>query len=154
MTTNDPTLANTRFLIDRAAHCVRFYRTLDASPAQVFAAWTKPDQVSSWWDPSGQALAACEIDLRPGGTFKFLTQGHPDMPFTGKYTEIVPNERLAFEALGATGRVSIMETAGGTKLSVEIQCRSEEHLQQFLDMGVHEGTAQTLDNLVTRIARH
>jgi uncharacterized protein YndB with AHSA1/START domain len=125
---------------------------LDASPAQVFAAWTKPDQVSSWWDPTGQALVACEIDLRPGGAFKFVPRDHP--AFTGTYTEIVPNERLAFEALGAVGRVAIVPAAGGSKLSVEIQCRSAEHLQQFLALGVHEGTARTLDNLAIQIARH
>jgi hypothetical protein len=32
---------------------------------------------------------------------------------------------------------------------VEIQCQSADHLDQYLKMGVHTGTARTLDNLVT-----
>jgi len=56
------------------------------------------------WPP--RALTTCEIDLRPGGAFRFVSDGHPDMPFTGTYREIAPPDRLVFEAIGATGRVS------------------------------------------------
>jgi uncharacterized protein YndB with AHSA1/START domain len=89
-----------------------------------------------------------EIDLRPGGAFRFVTQGHPEMPFTGIYHEITPPDRLIFEALGATGRVMLRESAGKTHMTVQIECRSAEHLEQYLKMGVDVGTAQTLDNLV------
>ena len=152
MPTDNNALPGTRFVIDRATHCIRFDRILDASPAAVFAAWTDPAQVSCWWDPSGEPLETCEIDLRPSGAFTFVPQGHQDRPFTGTYTEIVPHERLVFETLGATGRVLIGPTAGGTKLTVEIQCRSEESLQQFIAMGVQNGTARTLDNLAMHLA--
>ena len=40
------------------------------------------------------------------------------------------------------------DPAGETHMVVEIQCRSAEHLDQFLEMGVQTGTSQTLDNLV------
>jgi hypothetical protein len=73
------------------------------------------------------------------------------MPFAGTYLEIVPFERLTFEAFGAIGRVLVDEDGEDTRLSVEIQCRSAEHLQQFLQLGVDEGTSRTLDNLVTYI---
>jgi uncharacterized protein YndB with AHSA1/START domain len=96
-------------------------------------------------------LAVCDIDLRPGGSFKFVTRAHPEMPFVGKYLEIVPSHRLIFEALGATGRVLLEETGGKTHLAVEIECRSADHLDQFLKNGVDVGTSQTLDNLVAHI---
>ena len=142
---------NARLVIDRTAHCIRLERRFSASPAQVFEAWTKPEHVACWWDPAGQPLATCEIDLRPGGTFTFVPKSRPDMPFAGTYLEIVPSERLTFEAFGAIGRVLVDENGENTRLSVEIQCRSAEHLQQFLRSGIDEGTSRTLDNLVTYI---
>ena len=135
-------------VVDRQSHTIRFERRLDAPRAEVFEAWTTPAQLACWWDPSGEPLAACEIDLRAGGSFNFVSRGQPDMPFSGVYREISPPRRLVFEAMGATGRVMLEDAAGGTHMVVEIACQSEDHLDQFMKMGVHQGTAQTLDNLV------
>ena len=144
--------AQTAFTIDHAAHRISFARHLKARPSQVFDAWTKPERIAQWWDPSGHPLAVCEIDLRPQGAFKFVPRGRPDMPFTGIYLEIVANERLVFDVTGAIGRVLFAEADRGTALTVQIQCRSAEHLQQYLRLGIHEGTARTLDNLVGYVA--
>ncbi len=73
------------------------------------------------------------------------------MPFAGVYLEIASPERLIFEALGSTGRVVLRESGGKTHMTVEIECRSAEQLEQFLKMGVAVGTAQTLDNLVAYV---
>jgi uncharacterized protein YndB with AHSA1/START domain len=134
--------------VDRASHALRLTRDLDASRAEIFAAWTKPEQVACWWDAAGEPLAVCEIDLRPGGAFKFVSKGHPEMPFTGVYKEIAPPDRLVFDAMGSTGRVTLREADGKTHMVVEIVCRSDEQLDQFLKMGVNVGTGRTLDNLV------
>ena len=75
------------------------------------------------------------------------------MPFAGTYREIARPGRLIFEALGATGRVMLEEAHGGTRMTVEIECRSAEQLDQYLKMGVDVGTAQTLDNLVAYARR-
>jgi uncharacterized protein YndB with AHSA1/START domain len=137
------------FSIDEATHTIRFVRELDAAVARVFAAWTEPEQLARWWDATGEKLAACEIDLRPGGAFRFVTSHHPDKPFTGVYTEILPATLLAFEANGASGKVMLAERAGGTRMTVEIACRSADHLAQFVAMGVAAGTSRTLDNLAS-----
>jgi uncharacterized protein YndB with AHSA1/START domain len=134
--------------IDRGAHTIRLTRVFDAPRADIFQAWTRPEHVSCWWDAAGGVLATCEIDLRPGGAFRFVSKGHPDMPFTGTYREIAPPDRLVFEAIGATGRVILKDVAGKTHMTVEIECRSAEQLEQFIKMGVDVGTSQTLDNLV------
>jgi uncharacterized protein YndB with AHSA1/START domain len=140
--------AKTGLEIDRATHTIRLTRVFDASRPQIFEAWTKPEQVTCWWDAAGAPLTACEIDLRPGGAFKFVTQSNREMPFAGVYREITPPDRLVFEAMGATGRVVLQSIADKTHMTVEIECRSAEHLDQFLKMGVDVGTSQTLDNLV------
>jgi uncharacterized protein YndB with AHSA1/START domain len=141
------------FTIDQATHTIRFVRELDAPAARVFAAWTEPQQLARWWDPSGEKLAACEIDLRPGGAFRFVASHHPDKPFTGVYSEIVFPTLLAFEANGATGKVMLAERAGGTRMTVEIACRSSEHLAQFVAVGVAAGTSRTLDNLASQFRK-
>src|ERR1700679_318071 len=122
--------------IDRSTHTIKLTRVFDASPAQIFEAWTKPEHVTCWWDAAGEPLTACEIDLRPGGAFRFVSKGHPEMPFAGTYREIAPPDRLVFNALGAIGRVSLRQVAGTTRMTVEIVCGSAEQLDQYLKMGV------------------
>jgi uncharacterized protein YndB with AHSA1/START domain len=134
--------------IDRASNTIRLTRDFDSPRAEIFEAWTKPEHVTRWWDAAGDPLAVCEIDLRPGGSFRFVTRGRPDLPFAGVYREIAPPDRLIFEALGSTGRVLIREADGRTQMIVEIECGSSEQLDQFLKMCVSAGTGRTLDSLV------
>ena len=141
------------FTIDEAKHTIRLVRDLDASTARVFAAWTEPEQVAQWWDATGEKLATCEIDLRPGGAFRFVTSHHPDKPFIGVYREVAPPTLLVFEANGAVGKIMLAERAGGTRLTVEIVCRSAEHLAQYIAMGVAAGTSQTLNNLASHLRK-
>jgi uncharacterized protein YndB with AHSA1/START domain len=148
MPAHAPAKASTDLEIDRSTHTIRLARVFDAPRAQIFEAWTKPEHVACWWDAAGEKLATCEIDLRAGGAFKFVSKGHPEMPFAGTYREIAPPDRLVFEALGATGRVVLRDVAGKTHMTVEIECRSADQLAQYLQMGVDVGTSQTLDNLV------
>jgi uncharacterized protein YndB with AHSA1/START domain len=138
----------TGLVIDRASHAIRLTREFDAPRAEIFEAWTRPERVTCWWDPAGEPLAACEIDLTPGGAFKFVAKGRAETPFAGIYREIAPPDRLIFEALGATGRVLLRDAAGKTLMTVEIECRSAEQLDHYLEVGVDVGTARTLDNLV------
>lgn len=136
------------FTIDRDSHTIRFERMLAAPPAQVFTAWTTPEHLARWWDPDGDRLEICDIDLRPGGNFRFATANHLERPFGGTYREITPPGRLIFEAMGSTGRVLLADAPGGTHMIVEIACQSAEMLDQYIQMGVHLGTDRTLDNLV------
>ena len=142
---------NSRLVVDRATHSIRLTRHFAAPAEQIFAAWTQPEHVRCWWDPTGEPLVSCEIDLRLGGAFSFVSRSHSEHPFAGTYLEISPPGRLVFEALGSKGTVSIEKTGEQTRLVVEIACPSAEHFEHFLQIGVHEGTERTLDNLVAYI---
>jgi uncharacterized protein YndB with AHSA1/START domain len=139
--------------IDRVTHTIRFVRSFDASADLVFEAWTQAKHIRCWWDAAGEPLTVCEVDLKPGGAFRFVTRSHPEMPFTGVYLQIDPPSQLIFEALNSTGRVLFTSAGGKTRITVEITCRSGEQLDQFLQLGVDAGTSQTLDNLVAYIQR-
>ena len=63
-------------------------RTFAAARADVFDAWTSPARIAAWWDPRGLPLAVCEVDLRPGGAFRFVPQGTANVQaFSGQYQD-------------------------------------------------------------------
>ena len=152
MATEAQTADPAGFEIDRAAHTLRFVRQLAAPREAVFDAWTTPEQLTCWWDAAGEPLTECEVDLRPGGGFRFVSPGHSHMAFTGTYLLIDRPERLEFEALDALGRVVLQEADGGTRMTVEIVCNSDDHLEHYVKLGVAKGTSATCDNLVAFIA--
>jgi len=138
-----------RTSVDAATNSIVLTRTFAAPREKVFDAWTQPQHVIRWWDPTGQRLKDCTIDLRPNGVFNFvMSDGHQVPAFTGVYKEIARPERLVFEAMGALGRVELTSLNGRTLMTVTIQCSSPEHLERFLQQGIDKGTAMTLNNLV------
>jgi uncharacterized protein YndB with AHSA1/START domain len=137
--------------IDKEQKTVSFERILSASPDEVFDAWTRPERVTQWWDPTGTPLVSCSIDLKPKGTFRFVTAGHAP-PFEGSYEIVDPPSRLEFNAMGAKGRVTLLPHVQGTLMSVLIRSPSAEHFEMFVKLGVQTGTSKTLDNLVELLA--
>ena len=135
--------------LDTQTHTIRLRRSMPVPAMKVFEAWTTPDIVARWWDPTGTPLRSCEIDLRPGGAFRFVNEEHGDgQAFSGTYREIAPPDRLAFEAMGAQGLVLFSERDGRTDIVVTIVCASAEQLAMYMEMGIVENTGKTLDNLV------
>ena len=138
--------------IDAAGRTVSFERILSASPEAVFDAWTQPEQMTNWWDPTGAPLVSCSIDLKPRGAFRFVTAGHAP-PFEGVYDVVDRPGRLEFQAMGAKGVVLLRAHERGTVMNVSIQAPSAEHFEMFLKLGVHTGTSKTLDNLVALLRK-
>lgn len=52
-------------------------RVIDAPQARVFEAWTDPDQITRWFSPEGFRSETLEVDIRPGGRWRFIYVG-PD----------------------------------------------------------------------------
>jgi uncharacterized protein YndB with AHSA1/START domain len=139
-------------VIDREKLTLTFERHIRATAEDLFDAWTRPEEIAEWWDPSGAPLTRCTIDLRPGGAFTFENAGHGP-PFSGVYTELERPRKIAFEAMGSRGTVSLTEEGGTTRMQVTIRCASTEQLVQFMELGVATNTEKTLDNLVRRAER-
>jgi uncharacterized protein YndB with AHSA1/START domain len=138
--------------VDPATFTITFERSLSASREQVFDAWTKPEHVTQWWDPTGTPLVECTIDLRTGGKFRFVNDSHGP-PFEGAYRVVEPPAKLVFDAVGAVGTVLLERRGTKTHLTVTIRCASAEHLEQLVKLGVAAGTAKTLDNLVAHVTK-
>lgn len=49
-----------------------FARVIEASRETAFRAWTDPAQIVRWFGPEGFALETYEINIQPGGNWRFL----------------------------------------------------------------------------------
>ncbi len=73
-------------------------RRLKAPPAKVFAAWTEPEKVKSWFGPGKVTCTQAEFDLRVGGHYRIIAVS-PDgerHEVGGVLREIIRNERLVY----------------------------------------------------------
>lgn len=72
--------------------------TFPTPPSRVFRAWTDPDEVKKWFGSDPGTLESANIDLRPGGRWRFTetTAAAGSVGFEGHYVEIEPDTALAF----------------------------------------------------------
>jgi uncharacterized protein YndB with AHSA1/START domain len=102
-------------------------RVFDAPRRLVFNALTLPEMLGHWFGPADAELVVCEIDLRRGGSFRYVWR-HADgteLRVTGTFLEVNAPERITarerFETTeGAAEFVStteLEERDGLTRLS-------------------------------------
>src|SRR5262245_37532641 len=138
-------------------------RLFDAPRSLVFEALSKPEHVRCWWGPRGSTLTVCEMDLRPGGAWRFVLRGHDgqEHPFKGVYREIVPPERVVstfiYDVEGirdheALETLTLAEQEGRTTLWVNVLHQTKEARDGHLRSGMEDGAAQTYDRLAELLA--
>ncbi|MET8118018.1 SRPBCC family protein [Micromonospora sp. NPDC005189] len=71
-------------------------RLFDAPAQLVFAAFTQPELLVRWYGARGWRLAQCDVDLRVGGRWRFVSLGPEGarMVQAGVYRQIDPPKRL------------------------------------------------------------
>lgn len=137
-------------------------RRFDAPRELVFQAWTDPRHIRQWWGPQGFSSDDCEIDLRPGGTFRLQMLG-PDgvlYPCEGRFREVVPPERLVYEGpaacISACGAgipprsvmtVTFATLAQGTELTIHTVFLSDTDRAAAAAAGVIPGWESTFERL-------
>ena len=76
---------------------IRVTRVFNAPRQMVFDAYTKPELLQKWLGRlDGWTFPVCEVDLRVGGSYRFVWRG-PDgmeMGMGGTYLEVSPPRRL------------------------------------------------------------
>lgn len=127
----------------------------------VWRAFTEAAGLRRWWGPRGYEVTACEVDLRPGGSWR-MVQRAPDgneYGFHGEYLEIEPPRRLVqtFIFDGAPDDVvhetMMLEPLGaGTVLRGVSRFPSRESLEESLAAGMMEGMLETYDRLEEHLA--
>lgn len=128
---------------------IEIKRTFAAPPAKVFEAWSKPEHLRHWWDPTGTPLAECEMDFREQGTFRWVNAGPGGAahPFTGTYLEIVRPSKLVFRSGHTIGTLLFTAVNGRTDFHLIMECDTVEARDAMLTMQIDKGTVKTLQNL-------
>lgn len=76
---------------------LRLERSFDATPEELWAAWTDPDQYAQWMNPApGHGLVIHEYDVRVGGRIRFdmpQPDGNPN-PQEGVFHVLDPYNRI------------------------------------------------------------
>ncbi len=131
-------------------------RTFDAPAARVFDAWTTPDQVRQWWGSDDAPLVVCDIDLRVGGSWRYVVRGGDgtEMGWHGTYREIERPGRLVstevfegFPDAEAVNTATLTEEDGTTTLTVTVLHASKENRDGHLNSGMEAGMQIVLDRL-------
>jgi uncharacterized protein YndB with AHSA1/START domain len=135
---------------------VAMIRVVDAPRRLVFDAWTSPEHVPHWMlGPEGWTMPVCEIDLRPGGAWRFVWRraDGTEMEMRGEYREIAPPERLvSTESWGGDwpetiNTLVLTEDDGKTTMNLTILYPSKEARDAALQTGMKEGASQSFDRL-------
>ena len=137
-------------------------RVLDAPRELVFDAWTDPRHIGSWWGPRGFTTTTHEMDVRPGGAWRFVMHGPDgtDYPNYVVYSEVVRPERLAYAHGGQPGEpadfdvtVAFADEGGKTRITMRSLFPSAA-ARDFVvkEYGAIDGANQTLDRLAEHLA--
>lgn len=142
-------------------------RVVDVPVHLVWEAWTKPEHLKKWFCPRPWMTTECEIDLRPGGTFRTVMRGPEgqEIDNPGCYLEVIENKKLVFtsallpgyrpieKAAGCGGllftAIILMEAQGTkTKYKAIAVHGTEASKATHEQMGFHEGWNTVLDQMI------
>jgi len=136
-------------------------RLLDAPRELVFEAWTKSEHVAQWFGPNGFTTTTQEMDVRPGGTWRFIMHGPDGTDYNNRvvYSVVSPPDRLAYDHDDGEGNFAFkgevtFEAEGEQKTLVTLRTilSSPEVLKQMIEqVGALEGANQTMDRLAAYV---
>jgi uncharacterized protein YndB with AHSA1/START domain len=140
-----------------------FERTFDAPRELVWKAFTDPELVPRWWGPHGTTTTVAEMDVRPGGTWRYISQApdRDDVSFFGEYLEIDPPKGFKWtflfdvEGLGVQGgpeSFTFEDVGGKTKVISIGHMGSVEAIEGALSTGMVAGAIETWDRLEALLA--
>jgi uncharacterized protein YndB with AHSA1/START domain len=133
---------------------IRLEREFDAPRERVFAVMIDPALISEWWGPRGTTTTVDEMDVRPGGAWRYVVrnQDGSETAFRGIYREIAAPERIVqtFEWEPMAGRVSVETTTfedlgEQTKVTTVSIFHTASERDSMLGSGMEWGLNQTYE---------
>ncbi len=139
-------------------------RIFEAPRDLVWKVMNDPDRVTNWWGPVGYTTTVEEMDVRPGGRWRWInhTTGGEHAPFKGEYLEVDPPSRSVrtfifdvpgFDDRSAVETMVLDDLGGRTKVTARTRFPSVEDLEGALATGMIGGALQSYDRLADEIAR-
>lgn len=142
-------------------HEIRMTRVFEAPQALVFAVHTEPEHVARWQlGPDGWSMPLCEIDLRPGGAWKFVWRNDEtgdEFDLNGEYLEVESPRRLVqTEGMGdgpkGVTTLVLTEEEGRTRLTATMRFPSREMRDEVAATGMADGASISYDRLEKLLA--
>jgi len=135
-----------------AANEIAMTRMFDAPREMVFAMWTNPDHVAWWFGPHGFSMTIESMDVRPGGSWKFVMHGPDGRAYENHivYTIVDRPSRLCYSHTVPKFDVEITfeDVDGKTRLTSRMIFDTAEHRDRIAqEHGAVEGLRQTLSRL-------
>ena len=136
-------------------------RTFEAPRALVWDLLTTPRHLLRWWGPHDCPLVACEVDLRPGGAWRYVcrTAGGDELAWHGEYRSIEGPARIVstevfegFPDAASLNTMTLTEDGGVTTLQTLVQHSSQANRDGHVDSGMEGGMQQTFDRLDDLVA--
>jgi uncharacterized protein YndB with AHSA1/START domain len=136
-------------------------RVFDAPRELVFKAWTDPAQVTKWWGPNGFTTTTNEMDVRPGGVWRFMMHGPDGVDYPNRidFIEVIEPERLVYDHGDDDGgsqfhvTVLFVEEGARTRLTMEAVFETAAELDRVIqEHGAAEGATQHLARLAEHLA--
>ena len=140
-------------------------RSFEAPRSLVWELLTTPRHLLRWWGPGYCPLVACEVDLRPGGAWRYVCRmagGEADgeeLAWHGEYQSIDPGARIVstevFEGYpdaASLNTMTLTEADGVTTLTTLVQHSSKANRDGHVDSGMEGGMQQTFDRLDDLVA--
>lgn len=136
-------------------------RVFDAPRQLVFDALTRPELLKRWYGLPGWSLVVCEIDLRVGGAFHFVSrrESGKDVGQRGVYREIAPPGRIVntewwddWDAGECLVTTVLTELGGQTTLTSTGLYPSQEVRDTILHSGLKPGASALYDRLAEHLA--
>jgi uncharacterized protein YndB with AHSA1/START domain len=131
-------------------------RVFDAPAELVFDVWTSPAAVRRWWSDTNEPVMSCDIDLRVGGTWRYVirTAEGAELAWSGVYREIERPHRLVttelfepFPDALALSTMTLEERAGATTMRVTVRHATKEARDGHLDAGMEPGMQLALNRV-------
>ena len=136
-----------------------YERVFDAPRELVWRANTDRELIPRWWGPHRYATRVEEMDVRPGGKWRFVSVAADggEHAFYGEYLEGVAPEKIAWtfmfdvEGVGPQGgpeTLTLEDLGDGRTLMRAVgHMGSEETIDAALATGMTEGAIETWDRL-------
>jgi uncharacterized protein YndB with AHSA1/START domain len=131
-------------------------REFDAPRHLVYRAWTEPELVRRWWAGRRGEVTSAEIDLRVGGTWRYVMIAHGgyEVAFHGEFREIVPDERIVSTEVyegapdgEAVNLITFTEADDRTTLSILMQLPNQDIRDAIIASGMETGMQEGMDLL-------
>jgi uncharacterized protein YndB with AHSA1/START domain len=146
-------------------------RQFDAPAELVFRAWTTPELVQRWWGFGTSEWLVCEIDLREGGRWRYVTRETREsdsfeVGFHGEYRAIEAPHRIVstevYEGFPGSGpdsdegaalnTIVFDEQDGVTTMTTTVLHAEKEHRDAHIASGMESGMQVSMNRLEDLVA--